>query len=100
MADVGSSQTSVNLFFFEEEELELERLGVTLTPLFCFCDTNKTIGQQEMDGGDRIGCMDGWRDGCMDVWRGGMWTTWVGWDVVEDVLLFGVWSLELVVCCL
>lgn len=25
--------------------------------------------------------------------RGGMWTTWVGWDVVEDVLLFGV-------CCL
>lgn len=31
-------------------------------------------------------------------WHGGMWTTWVGWDVVEDVLLFGVWGLELVAC--
>lgn len=31
-------------------------------------------------------------------WHGGMWTTWVGWDVVEDVLLFGAWSLELVAC--
>lgn len=31
-------------------------------------------------------------------WHGGMWTTWVGWDVVEDVLLFGVWGLELGAC--
>lgn len=47
MADVvGSSQTSVNLFF-EEEELELERLGVTLTPLFCFFEEIKLLGSKK-----------------------------------------------------
>lgn len=47
MADVGSSQTSVNLFFEEEEELELERLGVTLTPLFCFLEEIKLLGSKK-----------------------------------------------------
>lgn len=60
MADVGSSQTSVNLFFFEEEEeLELERLGVTLTPLFCFCEEIKLLGSKkwrDVDHVGRLGC--------------------------------------------
>lgn len=88
MADVGSS---VNGKPFLKKKREL--FGVTLTPLFCFLDTEKQLGSKRARQRAK-----GKRQKAKGKGKAtkNVYTTWVGWDVVENMLLFGPCCLLLV----